>query len=253
MAAFLDVCRFSPSAGGTTDWTFASAVTGYQSPAAAGVVNGRLYKYRAESADLSQWEIGEGAYNTSSGVLARTTVLFNSSGTTAKINFATTPQVAVVALKEDLISVEESNGFTAAQKSQARSNIDAQQTISSFSAILGADVAMSVANTLFDAVSLSLGTSGTFLIVGTMSLKDTSAAAKFLARLTDGTNIYAYSGWVYSTGAGNAVQVTLAAIATNPAGPIRMQGFNATSANGKIVYNDAGAGRDTQLVAIKVG
>lgn len=123
MAAFLDVCRFNPSAGGTADWTYASAATGYQSPAAAGVVNGRLYKYRAESADLGQWEVGEGAYNTSTGVLARTTVLFNSSGTTDKINFATTPLVAVVALKEDLISVEESNGFTATQQAQARSNI----------------------------------------------------------------------------------------------------------------------------------
>ncbi|WP_249139676.1 hypothetical protein [Bradyrhizobium japonicum] len=123
MAAFLDVCRFNPSAGGTGDWTYTSAVTGYQSPAAAGVVNGRLYKYRAESADLSQWEVGEGAYNTSTGVLARTTVLFNSSGTTAKINFTTIPLVAVVALKEDLISIEESNSFTTAQQAQARSNI----------------------------------------------------------------------------------------------------------------------------------
>lgn len=123
MAAFLDVCRFTPSAGGTTDWTFAAAVTGYQSPSAAGVVNGRLYKYRAESADLSQWEVGEGAYNTSTGVLARTTVLFNSSGTVSKVNFSATPQVAVVALKEDLISVEESNSFTTTQQAQARSNI----------------------------------------------------------------------------------------------------------------------------------
>ena len=54
MAAFLDGCRFNPAAGGTTDWTYSSAVTGYQSPSAANVVNGRLYKYRAESADLSQ-------------------------------------------------------------------------------------------------------------------------------------------------------------------------------------------------------
>src|SRR6476620_2882180 len=116
MAAFLDGCRFNPTAGGTADWTYSSAVTGYQSPSAAGVVNGRLYKYRAESADLSQWEIGEGAYNTATGVLARTTVLFNSSGTAAKINFSAAPQVAIVALKEDLISIEEANSFTAAQK-----------------------------------------------------------------------------------------------------------------------------------------
>lgn len=121
MAAFLNACRFNPTAGGTTDWTYSSAVNGYQSPAAANVVNGRLYKYRAESADLSQWELGEGTY--SSGVLTRTTVLFNSSGNTSKINFSTVPQVAIVALKEDLISVEEANAFTAAQKAQARINI----------------------------------------------------------------------------------------------------------------------------------
>lgn len=107
MAAFLDTCRFNPTLGGTTDWTFSSAVTGCQSPTAAGVVNGRLYKYRAESSDLSQWEIGEGAYNTGTGVLARTTVLFNSAGTTAKISFSAAPQVAIVALKEDLLAGDE--------------------------------------------------------------------------------------------------------------------------------------------------
>lgn len=111
MAAWLDVCRFSPTAGGTTDWTFSAAVVGYQSPTAAGVVNGAIYRYRAESSDLTQWEIGFGAYNTGTGVLARTTVLYNSAGTGtgagqsgagSKINFTLVPQVAVVLLAEDL-------------------------------------------------------------------------------------------------------------------------------------------------------
>ncbi|KRQ11934.1 hypothetical protein AOQ73_05875 [Bradyrhizobium pachyrhizi] len=97
---FLNVCRFNPTAGGTTDWTYSGPVTGYQSPAAAGAVNGAQYSYRAESSDLSQWEIGYGTYT--SGVLTRGTVLFNSAGTTAKINFSAAPQVAIVALKEDL-------------------------------------------------------------------------------------------------------------------------------------------------------
>src|SRR5690349_13831613 len=115
MAAFLDTCRFSPSTGGTTDWLVAGPVGGYLAPAAAGAVNGRTYKYRAESADLSQWELGEGTWNASTGVLSRTTILFNSSGTTSKINFTVSPQVAIVALREDLISIEEANNFTAAQ------------------------------------------------------------------------------------------------------------------------------------------
>lgn len=123
MAAFLDICCFNPTTGSTTDWTYSSAVTGYQSPADAGAVNGAKYKYRAESNDLSQWEVGEGAWDSLTGVLARTTVLFNSSGGTSKINFSTVPRVAVVALKEDLLSIEEANSFTTTQQQQARTNI----------------------------------------------------------------------------------------------------------------------------------
>lgn len=102
MADFIDVCRFTPTLGGTTDWTYSAAVVGYQSPTAAGAVNGAVYRYRAESADLLQWEIGFGAYSSGTGTFARTTVLFNSAGTTAKVNFSTVPQVAIVALAEDL-------------------------------------------------------------------------------------------------------------------------------------------------------
>lgn len=111
MAVFLDGCRFNPAAGGTTDFTYSTVVTGYQSPASAGVVNAAKYKYRAESADLTQWELGEGTYTTATGILTRTTVLFNSaatgtasgqSGAGSKISFSTVPQVAIVALAEDL-------------------------------------------------------------------------------------------------------------------------------------------------------
>jgi len=101
-ASYLDNCGFNPTAGGTTDFTFSSAALGYQSPSAAGAVNGAIYRYRAQSADLTQWEIGFGAYNTGTGVLSRSTVLFNSSGTTAKISFTLAPLVAIVALAEDL-------------------------------------------------------------------------------------------------------------------------------------------------------
>ena len=115
MAAFLDVCRFTPAAGGTADWSYSAAVTGYQSPAAAGAVDGTVYRYRAESADLTLWEIGYGTYSASSGVFARTTVLFNSSGNTSKINFTSIPQVAIVALAEDLPGLALANTFSAAQ------------------------------------------------------------------------------------------------------------------------------------------
>lgn len=100
-SSLLDICRYNPTLGGTTDWTFSSIVTGYQSPASAGVVNGATYSYRAESTSLTEWEIGTGTYNTGTGVLSRTTILF-SSNANAKVTFSAAPQVAIVALAEDL-------------------------------------------------------------------------------------------------------------------------------------------------------
>ena len=101
MAKFLDVARFTPTLGGTTDWTVSAAVTGYQTPVAAGVVDGLNYRYRAESADLTQWEIGYGVASSTGTVFARTTVLYNSSGTTSKINFSSAPTVGIVPLSID--------------------------------------------------------------------------------------------------------------------------------------------------------
>ncbi|WP_448031551.1 hypothetical protein [Bradyrhizobium liaoningense] len=101
-SSLINVCRFNPTAGGTTDWTYSSAVAGYQGPSAAGAVNGATYSYRAESPDQTQWEIGTGPYDSGTGTFSRTTVLANSSGTTSKINFSAAPQVAIVALAEDI-------------------------------------------------------------------------------------------------------------------------------------------------------
>ena len=132
MSAFADLVRFRTTLGGTTDWVVSSAIGGCQIPSAANVLNGTNYKVYAVSDDLTQWEISTGAYNSGTTTFPRTTVLYNSSGTgTAtgqsgagtKINFTLAPQVSVVALAEDLISVETANAFTATQQAQARTNV----------------------------------------------------------------------------------------------------------------------------------
>lgn len=102
MASFLDVCRFTAASSGTGDFVVSAAVTGYQTPASAGAVNAAVYRYRAESSDLSQWEVGYGAYTTGSTTLARTTILFSSTG--SKVSFSAAPQVSIVALAEDLVT-----------------------------------------------------------------------------------------------------------------------------------------------------
>ena len=97
---FLDACGFNPASGGTGDFVVSAAVTGYQTPASAGATNGAVYSYRAQSSDLSQWEIGYGAYATGTTTLARTTVVASSTG--SKVNFSAPPSVYVTALTADL-------------------------------------------------------------------------------------------------------------------------------------------------------
>jgi hypothetical protein len=132
MAAWLDGCSFVAVSAGTADFVVSIAALGCQTPSLAGAVNGRPYKYHAQSADRTQWEDGEGIYNSGTTTIPRTTVLYNSSGTGTgvgqsgagtKISFTAAPTVSIVALKEDLISVEEANGFSTTQKAQINTNI----------------------------------------------------------------------------------------------------------------------------------
>ncbi len=131
MARFANSVLFSPASGGVTDFIVSAAVQGYMTPALAGAVTG-VYKYRAESADLSQWEIGEGTYTSGTTTLTRTTVLYNSAGTGtatgqsgagSKINFSTPPKVGIVQAVQDMLEIENAGSFTSSQILQARANI----------------------------------------------------------------------------------------------------------------------------------
>ncbi|MGO4714766.1 hypothetical protein [Bradyrhizobium sp. 2TAF24] len=102
---FIDAVGFNPTAGGTGSFVVSAALTGYQTPAAGGAVNGAVYAYRAQSLDLTQWEIGFGTYASGTTTLARTTITANSAGTTAAINFSTAPNVYCTALSADLINL----------------------------------------------------------------------------------------------------------------------------------------------------
>jgi len=99
VASFVDVCRFLATSNGTGDFVVSAAVTGYQTPASAGATSGNTYHYRAESADLTQWEVGQGTYTSGTVTIARTTILFSSTG--SKVSFTNPPQVALVLLAED--------------------------------------------------------------------------------------------------------------------------------------------------------
>lgn len=71
---------------GTGTLTLLGAVTGYQAFSAIG--NGNTTYYAIYSSEDGSWEVGVGTYTASGTTLSRTTVISNSLGTTAKIDFA---------------------------------------------------------------------------------------------------------------------------------------------------------------------
>lgn len=126
MASFVDACKFRALSTGTGDFEVSAAVQGFQTPATAAAVNGLVYRYRAENFDLSEWEVGYGAYSSSGQTIARTTVLYNHLGTTAKVDFATRPYVGIVVLAMDLV---QASNIEQEITSGASANVDANASI----------------------------------------------------------------------------------------------------------------------------
>lgn len=225
---FVDVCRFNATSTGTVDFVVASAVTGYQTPALAGATNGTVYRYRAESADLSQWEVGLGAYTSASVTLARTTVLYNSSGTGTgagqsgagtKISFSTVPQVGVVLLAEDIQATGQILG-TATNDSASAGNIG--EVISS-NVVSGS--AISITNntpTNITSISLTAGEwdvycYGGFIPAATTNITQYLASASTTSATLDVTTAFAWNQ--FST----AAEVPAGLVSVFPAGPVRAQ------------------------------
>jgi hypothetical protein len=122
--ALLNGAVFIATSGGTGSFVVSGNAQGYQTPAAAGSTDGLTYHYRAQSADLTQWEEGS-TVSASSGTSFSRTVTASSAGGTAKVSFTNPPTVALVAVVTDFISFDTTMSLTTMQRETARSNINA--------------------------------------------------------------------------------------------------------------------------------
>lgn len=101
MANVLDAVYFQAINAGVDPFEVGEAVQGFMTPADAGALDGVMYNYRAESDDKTEWEIGAGVYESSTGVLDRTSVLY-SSDNNERVDFTNPPKVRIVALAENM-------------------------------------------------------------------------------------------------------------------------------------------------------
>ena len=104
-----DRIQETASAPGTATLTLAGASLGYKT-FASGVGSGNTTYYTIVDATANVWEVGVGTVGT--GTLSRDTVLSNSSGTTAKINFANSVTVWCDYPAGKAVYLDESNVLT---------------------------------------------------------------------------------------------------------------------------------------------
>lgn len=125
--------------------------------------------------------------------------------------------------------------------------------LTTFTNSLSGDVSLNNVSNYFDGPSVAQGTTGTFLVFGTVTVQDTAGIASISAKLWDGTNAAIDSGSVSISSAGFAATMTLVGIVTNPTGNMRISCNDASSTSGKILFNRTGNSKDSTLVAIRIG
>jgi hypothetical protein len=193
MTSWLNACKFNATSSGTGDFVVSSAVTGYQTPASAGATS-TIYNYRAESADLSQWEVGNGLYTPGSVTLARATILSSSAGG-ATVSFSAAPIVGIVAVAGDMLNIaNELQAETGTDNTRAMSSQGVSQAIAanarSFGNIAGRNGGFEVWQ---GGTSMSVAASAVAYTVDGWYLFSGASQASTVSRQTGNTNGSSYA------------------------------------------------------------
>ena len=102
MLALYNNVKVATSTTGTGTLTAGAAVTGFQTPASAGVANGQRCRIRIETSG-GAWELSTSVYTTSGTTFSRT-LIASSTGSLLDLTSATTNTIAIVAIAQDVVT-----------------------------------------------------------------------------------------------------------------------------------------------------
>jgi|SRR6516164_4401685 hypothetical protein len=116
---------------------------------------------------------------------------------------------------------------------------------------LAADIPLNNTAQYFHGPVVTQGSSGTWFVSGTVTLRDTAGAANFNCVLWDGTNVIA-SGAVYAPVAGANAVVALSGYIVSPTGNLKISVQDVTSVSGLIKYNISANAHDSTITAYRI-
>jgi translation initiation factor IF-1 len=126
-------------------------------------------------------------------------------------------------------------------------------TPSQITASLGADVNTTATGTYFDGPSIAQGSSGTWLVSGSVTIINTVGGDNVNVKLWDGTNVIASAAVALVSVSGTyRANVHLSGIAVSPAGNLRISVSPASRTDGAIAFNQSGNSKDSTISAIRI-
>lgn len=186
MAILVNRAKMTTVTTGTGNITLGSAVSGYQTFAAAGVTNSNVVSYVIE--DGTAWEIGTGTYTTTGTTLTRTVTQSSNAG--SAITLSGTAVVFVSAVEADIVQLDKAQTLTA--KTLAAPVITGTPTETVF-AITGTTPALNPAN----------GSIQTWTLTGASTPTDSIAAGQAITVMIDDGTAYTIT-WPSVTWINNA-------------------------------------------------
>ena len=135
---------------------------------------------------------------------------------------------------------------------KANGNAVVGQSFSPITASLSGDVSLNNTANYFDGPTIAQGSTGTWFVWGTVTVKDSTAGANAIyAKLWDGTTVIASGGVEVDAGT-RVATISLSGYIVSPAGNLRISCRDATTTSGTIFFNFSGNSKDSTISAIRI-